>query len=107
MHTEEYNNVNIMRKKMKIPDTKRKQDAKLKSLSKDQERREREPSCRLGKNAKKFAGRITKILEIEDKSSIESVIEDKDLVGIKSIRIKLMRPKRKPGHRKGDTYNRY
>ena len=96
MNSEEY--TGIMHKKSKILDSKRKQDAKIKSISKEQERRERAPSCRLGKTVKKLAARIAKILETE-KEEVEEIIVEKSTIGVKPMRVKLTRMKRKPSHR--------
>ena len=91
MQTEEY----PMRQRVKNLAINRKEEAKLKSMAKEQERRGRDPSCRLGKIAKKLAGRIAKILELEKEAD-----ESKDeTIGVKPLRMKLIRSKRKVGHR--------
>jgi serine/threonine protein phosphatase PrpC len=74
------------------------QNKTLKNLEKELERKSREPSKRLGKNAKKRAARREKILaeEVENYDLEQGPIEE---IGIKPPRIPLSRIKRKLGHR--------
>ena len=101
MNNEEY--TGMIYKKSNIFDSKRKQDAKIKNISKEQERRERTPSCRLGKTAKKLVARIAKILETE-KEEVDDRWIEKSTIGVKPMRIKIMRMKRKPSHRDRDIF---
>ena len=98
MNTDEYR-VNT-RNKVKREAKNRKEEAKVKSILKEQTRREREPSCRLGKNEKKQVARTSKILECELTLEGDNLVDSQDpIIGVKQLRIRLARPRRKPGHR--------
>ena len=109
MHNEEY--TRVVSNKVKNNEIKHKEQAKIKRIMKEQERRDREPSCRLGKIMKKITSRSAKILDIEKEEENEDEKEENEEVmlkiGIKPIRIKLTRPKRKPGHRDRSFMNNF
>ena len=71
----------------------RKEEAKLKRLEKEQERLARAPSCRLGKNNKKQTARTNIIL---DEERIQEAIATENP---QQKRVVLRKQKRKPGHR--------
>ena len=96
MTTEEYSPKNKSNKVTRQQEI-RKEEIKRKRLTKQQERMEREPSIRLGKIAKKLTARSAKILDIENGEE-ESTIAS-PIIGVKQLRLKLARPKRKLGHR--------
>lgn len=98
MNTDEFT-VNT-RNKVKRQQQNRKEDSKVKSISKENERRGREPSCRLGKNAKKQLARTSKILECDLTIEGDMQVDIQDpIIGVKQLRIRLARPRRKLGHR--------
>jgi hypothetical protein len=88
-----------------VSEVKNKINYKIKSLQKDAERRNRLPSIRLGKNAKKQAGRLNLVLNQEDekdkKDQDNELLVDIPETTMKDVasRISLCRLKRKPSHR--------
>ena len=94
-----YENIRIARKSQTFAEIESKKNIKIKQLEKEMERRNKVPSNRLGKNAKKQEARRKLILsDEEDKEEVEEVTEVIK-IGIKKSRIPYGRPKRKPGHR--------
>jgi hypothetical protein len=69
----------------------------IEALRKDQERRSRDPSIRLGKHEKKMSARRENVLKQEDNE--EELNEEQEEVLEKPRHITLCRLKRKPGHR--------
>jgi len=98
-----YDNVTTDKKSMTTDEVYNKNCKTLKILKKDLERRSRQPSNRLGKNAKKESARRAIIMEeeIENVEEAPSLIGVKppSLIGVKPPRVHLGRMKRKPGHR--------
>lgn len=95
-----YDNVTTDKKSLTADEVHHKQSKTLKTLEKELERRNRQPSNRLGKNAKKESARRAIIIGGEDigGEDIEN-IEESTLFGVKPPRVPLGRMKRKPGHR--------
>ena len=90
-----YDNITSARKYQTFAEIENKKIIKIKQLEKEMERRNRGPSNRLGKNAKKQEARRNFVLN--DEKLVENV---EDIVlGIKPSRTPLRRLKRKPGHR--------
>jgi hypothetical protein len=96
-----YENITITSRKIKNNEVARKADSKLRQIEKEIERRNRTPSNRLGKNAKKQAARLENILKVEDIEIVdEEVVTVVEIPGsIKQRRTPLTRPKRKPSRR--------
>jgi hypothetical protein len=96
-----YENITTNSRKMKDFEVAKKSDSKLRKLEKEMERRNRTPSNRLGKNAKKQAARLENILKVEDIEIVDDeVVTVMEIPGsIKMPRIPLSRQKRKPSHR--------
>lgn len=95
-----YENITTNSRKMKDIEVARKTDSKLRQLEKEMERRNRQPSNRLGKNAKKKASRIKNILRVDDIEILDDMVTVVGIPGsIKPHRIPLSRQKRKPSHR--------
>lgn len=98
MNTEECNV--DPRNKVKIYEIKKKEELKRKNIAKEQERRGRTPSYYLKKIAKKFLARNAKIMDCELQLEENEPMNIEDpIIGVKQLRLKLARPKRKPGHR--------
>ena len=95
-----YENITTNSRKMKDIEVERKTDSKLRKLEKEMERRNRTPSNRLGKNAKKQAARLENILKVEEVDIVDEEVTVVKIPGsIKQPRIPLTRQKRKPSHR--------
>ena len=95
-----YENVNTIKKSMSTNELEKKQNKTLKNLKKELERKNREPSIRVGKNSKKRNARIEKILneEVELENSYDEELPT-EYIGVKPDRIPLTRIKRKIGKR--------
>jgi hypothetical protein len=101
-----YENVTTTKNYPTISDVVNKKNRTIKQLEKELERRNRSPSNRLGKNAKKEASRRNLVLNEEEHNeepNEEPFIENIIAGSIKPQRIPLGRLKRKPSHReRGD-----
>jgi hypothetical protein len=93
-----YYNITSDRKSQSFAELENKKNNTIKQLEKEMERRNRLPSCRLGKNAKKQEARRNLVLSYEEAEQHIEEVQDIAL-GIKPSRIPLGRLKRKPGHR--------
>jgi len=80
-------------KRVNYKELRRKEEATLKRLQKEQERLARAPSCRLGKNDKKQTARTNIILDEE--RTYEEMPSEKP----QQKRVVLRKQKRKPSHR--------
>ena len=96
-----YEKATTIKKPMTIDEVNQKHLKTLKNLQKELERKNRDPSIRLGKNAKKRAARREKVLAEEVENSDDNDEELTEQIGVKPPRIPLSRMKRKPGHRDG------
>ena len=93
-----YENITVTRKSQTFDEIENKKNNTIKQLKKVIERRNRLPTNRLGKNAKKQEARLNLVLK--EKEVEEQIEEVKDTgLGIKPSRTPLSRLKRKPGHR--------
>ena len=81
-------------KRVNYKELRRKEEAKLKRLQKEQERLARVPSCRLGKNDKKQTARTNIILDEE--RTCDTMPSEKQP---QQKRVVLRKQKRKPSHR--------
>jgi hypothetical protein len=92
-----YENITFTRKSHTFAEIENKKNHTIRQLEKEMERRNRKPSNRLGKNAKKQKARRNLVLK--DEETEEEVEEEEFSLVIKPSRIPLGRLKRKPGHR--------
>ena len=91
------------RKSMNINDEELKKSKKIRTLEKEFERKNREPSCRLSKKSKKMSARLANVLKPdakeEDTQTIYVQESGNEHICHSQPRIPLKRGLRKPSHR--------